>query len=219
MVGGKNSKKFFLINQHLDVFLLTVPNSCSFGFLEGKYFPSVLILQEKVMLSLISAELHMINLLSKGSHDPPDEEAHFILKLVSFSFLESHIGLLLIEGLGILTTILSAQAFFSRVSCCSKKRSVGEEHLHGLALLRKLSKAHSGRRLSGKTTFTPSCSWNLFCQSALYVEFDLPALFADLWEHPGCVCFSHYGGHVSCDNHEVSFSFLKTSNRSVDEGT
>lgn len=107
MVGGKNSKKFFLINQHLDVFLLTVPNSCSFGFLEGKYFPSVLILQEKVMLSLISAELHMINLLSKGSHDPPDEEAHFILKLRSFSFLESHIGLLFIEGLGILTTILS----------------------------------------------------------------------------------------------------------------
>lgn len=84
MVGGKNSKKFFLINQHLDVFLLTVPNSCSFGFLEGKYFPSVLILQEKVMLSLISAELHMINLLSKGSHDSPDKEAHFILKLMFF---------------------------------------------------------------------------------------------------------------------------------------
>ena len=60
---------------------------------------------------------------------------------------------------------------------------------------------------------------SVLCQSALYVEFDLPVLFADLWEHPGCVCFSHYGGHVSCDNHEVSFSFLKTSNRSVGEGT
>lgn len=61
---------------------------------------------------------------------------------------------------------------------------------------------------------------SVLCQSALYVEFDLPALFAGLWEYLGCVCFSHYGGHVSCDNHEeVSFLFLKTSNRSVDEGT
>lgn len=77
------------------------------------------------MLSLISAELHMINLLSKGSHDPPDEEAHFILKLISFSFLES-VGLLFIEGWVFSQPFYLTQALFSRVLYCSKRGQSGK---------------------------------------------------------------------------------------------
>lgn len=124
---AENCKRFLSVNQSLDVFLLIVPNSCSFGFVE--YVSLQCWYSRKNNISIDTC------IVACGKSYPVAvmillmEEAHFILKSVSFSFLKSHIGQLFTKELDILNSHLFWHRYWQVVQHCATwlKKEVGQQ--------------------------------------------------------------------------------------------